>query len=36
MELAVKGHGIPDSAITGALLAAKSFFALPESTKMEV
>jgi hypothetical protein len=34
--LAVKGHGIPASAISGALTAAQSFFALPDSTKMKV
>ena len=34
--LAVKGHGIPASAVSGALSAAQIFFALPESSKMKV
>jgi len=32
----VTGHGLPDSAISGALAAAQNFFALPESTKLEL
>ncbi|KAI0292652.1 Clavaminate synthase-like protein [Multifurca ochricompacta] len=31
-----KGHGIPESALSGALTAAKHFFALPEAIKMEL
>jgi non-haem dioxygenase in morphine synthesis N-terminal len=34
--LPVTGHGIPHSVISGAFTAAKNFFALSESTKLEV
>ena len=34
--LPVTGHGIPLSVISGAFTAAKDFFALSESTKLEV
>jgi isopenicillin N synthase-like dioxygenase len=35
-NLPVTGHGIPDPALSGVVAAAQNYFALPESTKLEV
>lgn len=35
-SLLVQSHGIPEEVIDNAVKAAKSYFSLPEATKMEV